>query len=150
MDSELEVTNVHDTEDIQKEQSPRDQEQALQDYMRRGYDNDDFLPRAFPDNTELLTGGLEPTLPTLDMTPEPSNPTSIPDLPRATKARKSRDTTQGMQESNIQEGKRERKLSEKAKARLQTYYAALSSLESLQAVHTAFGAGIGHKPSRIH
>ena len=55
-----------------------------------------------------------------------------------------------MRESNIQEGKRERKPSEKAKARLQSYYAALNSPESLQAVHAAFGAGIDYKPGRIH
>ncbi|KAI9867520.1 MAG: hypothetical protein M1813_009079 [Trichoglossum hirsutum] len=118
--------------------------------MRRGYNNNDFLSRAFSDDTELLTRELKPTLLTLNMTLELSNLTSISDLPRATKAQKSRNTTQGMQKSNIQKEKRERKLSEKAKARLQTYYAALSSLESLQAVHTAFEAGISYKPSRIH
>ena len=55
-----------------------------------------------------------------------------------------------MRASNIQEGKREWKPSEKAKAQLQSYHAALNSPESLQAVHAAFGARIGHKPGRIH
>ena len=87
-DSEFGITNVHDTGDIQEEEeSSHAQEQSLQNYTRRNYDNDnDFLPRAFPDDTELLTGGLEPTLPTPDRTPEPSNPMSISNMPKATKA----------------------------------------------------------------
>jgi hypothetical protein len=68
-------------EDIQEEKSLHDQEQSIQNY-----DNDDFLPGAFPDDIEPLTGGLEPILPTLDMTPEFSNSMSISDLSKATKA----------------------------------------------------------------
>jgi len=150
MNSDFDVTNVHGTEDIQEEESPRNQKQSLQGYMKRNYNNNDFLLGAFPDDTKLLTGGLKLILPSPDITPEPSNPPSIPDLPKATKVQKPRDTTQGMRESNIQEGKRERKPSEKAKARLQSYHAALSSPERLQAVHAAFRAGIGHKPGKIH
>ena len=96
-DSEFNVTNVHDMEDIQEEEeSPHDQEQSI-----RNSDNNDFLPGAFPDDTKLLTKGLEPILPTLNITLEPSNPTTISDLPKASKVQKPRDTTQGMQDSNI-------------------------------------------------
>jgi hypothetical protein len=58
--------------------------------------------------------------------------------------------TQRMQESNIQEGKWERKLSEKTKVRLQSYHTALNSPKSLQAIHVVFRARIGHKPGRIY
>ena len=50
--------------------------------------------------------------------------------------------------SNIQEGKRVRKPSEKA--RQQTYLVALNSSEDLQACYTAFATGTQHWPGKIH
>ena len=84
-DSEFDAMNIHSMEDTQEEESSCDQEQTLQDYTRRNYDNDDFLPGAFSDNAEPMTRGLKPLLPTPDITPEPSNRPSIPDLPKASK-----------------------------------------------------------------
>ena len=136
-DSDLDLTTTHgmrpryshEPADPQEEEDLQEQERRLQQHTRESYHDDDFLPGTFPDDIETITGGFDPILPTPDMTPEPSSSIPIPRPKNSTKTHKPRDSSQGMLESNIQEGKRTRKPSEKA--RQQSYLAALGSPENL-------------------
>jgi hypothetical protein len=102
----------------------------------------------FPEDTDAITGGLDPILPTPEPTPGPIGPGPAYRPAEPKKTRKPRDTTQGIQESNILEGGRSRKPTEKA--RKQLYLATLCSPENLQACYTAFRDGGLYRPGKIH
>ena len=102
-------------------------------------------------DVEIIDRGTEPMLPTLCSTPlaESSSTSTVPNKAKPTSTiQPSREIIGNISQQNVQEQRRVRKLSEKA--RQQVYYTALNNLEDLQACYAAFESRIRHKPNRLH
>src|SRR5438552_3398416 len=82
MDSELETMSTrqhdHEPEDRGEEKDTYNQERSRRDNGKDRYDDDstgssEFLPGTFPDDVDMMTGGLESMLPSPEMMPEPND-----------------------------------------------------------------------------
>ena len=135
-------SNIDPASDREEEEQEKKERQVRRETFYEEKDN--TLSEAFPDNFELMTRGFEPMLSTPKSIPEPS--TSHHSMPESASSSRPHyplcKIVRDISTSNIQEGKRVRKPSEKAKQ--QTYLVAINSSEDLQACYTAFAIDTQH------